>query len=180
MAPFKSHRLEDRAEIQDIIYRWCSALDRCDWDAIPPLFHPEATDDHVFYSGDIGGLLDWLIPRHANMTQCVHMVGNILIEFAGEDLALVETYLQGSQRHRVPSSETEPPREFSTMGFGRYIDRFERRNAEWKILKRTVVVEASFKVDLNEAFELTPARSLARRDGHDVIDMERRALGLTS
>lgn len=174
----RSHRLEDRAEIQDIIYRWCSALDRCDWHAIPPLFHAEATDDHVFYSGDIPGLLDWLIPRHANMTQCIHMVGNILIEFAGEDLALVETYLQGSQRHRLPSSGTGSPTEFSTMGFGRYIDRFERRNAEWKILKRTVVVETSIKVELNEEFDSTPARSKARRDGEDVIDMERQELGL--
>jgi hypothetical protein len=64
------------------------------------------------------------------------------------------------------------------MGFGRYIDRFERRNAEWKILKRTVVVETSIKVELNEEFDSTPARSKARRDGEDVIDMERQELGL--
>ena len=176
------HRLADRFEIQDVIYRWCRALDRRDWNAIRPLFHSDAIDDHGFYSGNIDGLVECLIKRHATMVQCQHGVANMLIEFAGPEQALVESYVYASQRHLVEGPAIESGKDhlaFDFLGFGRYVDRFERRNGHWKILNRIVVFEAGIKynadADPNNG-QLSQNQNKASRDGRDVVELERLAM----
>jgi hypothetical protein len=79
----------------------------------------------------------------------MHMVGDSIIDFAGADSAFVETQVLVHQQRldeRGPFLET--------FG-GRYVDRFERRDGEWKIADRLVVhdwdkverIAAAFPVD---------------------------------
>ena len=176
----RQKRLADRFEIQDVIYRWCRAIDRCDWGAMRPLFHDDAVDDHGLYCGNIDGMIDWLIARHPAIIRCQHSVSNMLIEFAGNDTALVESHMTACQRHRNPESgPSGAAEEYDFVGFGRYVDRFERRDGIWRILKRTVLIETSlrFPVDPQSANAM-PERNWSRRDGCDVIQEERSALGI--
>jgi len=150
---YSPERMADRAQIQDVMYRSCRAIDRLDLDAIRRAFHPGAIDKHGMYNGDVEGFIKWLDNRHKPIGFSMHSISNMLIEFAGPDTAIVETYVQGLQRH--PANATASLGQLSggveaKGGMGvditvccRYVDRFERRNGEWRIQERAVVFDST-------------------------------------
>jgi hypothetical protein len=139
-------RLVDKDEIQDAMSRYARGVDRGDWDLVRSTYHADAVDEHGDFKGTIDGLIAWLDQRFAGVDNSMHFLGNCLIEFAGPDLALVETYFV-SRRLRPPTTDegrTVGPRDaMCREAWGRYVDRFERRDGEWRVARRTVVLEAS-------------------------------------
>ena len=140
-------RLADRAEIHDVMYRYARGIDRGDADLIRAAYHTDACDDHVHYKGDIDGFLAATAKRMEGVDNSMHFLGNCLIEFAGPDIALVETYF-ASRRTRAPEGDEAaglaPNDVICRQQWGRYLDRFERRNGAWRVSKRLVVVDARF------------------------------------
>jgi 3-phenylpropionate/cinnamic acid dioxygenase small subunit len=61
-----------------------------------------------------------------------HHVTNVLIALEG-DSAHVESYFIATQ--------ISGDRQWHETVYGRYVDRFERRDAEWKIAKRLLVLD---------------------------------------
>ncbi len=161
--PYSTERLADRAQIQDIMYRWCRAIDRLDLEAIRGVFHPDAIDMHGMYNGPVDGLLKWIEERHRTIPFSMHSISNMLIEFAGPDTALVETYLFCAQRYSAEGQRSlaqlaggatgQSGSQMDLLVYGRYVDRFERRNGEWRIAHRTVAYDSStmFEVPENSA-----------------------------
>lgn len=140
-------RLFDRAAIHDCMARYVRGVDRGDADLIRSAYFHDAYDDHVDYKGDVEGFIKWLDARFAPFVNSMHHIGDCFIEFAGQDVAFGETQY-ASRRLRQPTSE-----ESVTLGaqdmvmrqsWGRYLDRFERRNGEWRIARRVVIVDDRF------------------------------------
>jgi hypothetical protein len=140
-------RLADRAEIYDTMCRYARGVDRGDADIIRSAYHPDAWDDHVEYKGDVEGFIKWLDARLVPFVNSTHFLGNCLIEFAGPDLAFVETSY-ASRRLRVPVGEElnglGPHDMILRQSWGRYLDRFERRDGEWRVARRVVIVDDRF------------------------------------
>ena len=139
-------RLVDKDEIRDAMSRYARGVDRGDWALVRSTYHPDAIDEHGDFKGSIDGLIEWLDQRFAGCDNSMHFLGNSLIEFAGPDCALVETYFV-SRRLRAPvgdECQTAGSRDaMCREAWGRYVDRFERRDGEWRAAHRTVVLEAS-------------------------------------
>jgi hypothetical protein len=184
---FSPARVADRLEIQEMIYRWCRAVDRQDLAAIRSVFHPDATDDHGAYRGDVEGLIDWIGKRHQPIPFSMHQVTNMLIEFADQDVAIVECYVQTVQ-HYPPQAKAslaelsggangEPDTSSELFSFTRYVDRFERRDAEWKIANRTCVQGLKLIMSPQVA---TPKANwpTGTRDQNDPIYLARASAGL--
>ena len=171
-------RLLDRSAIEDVLARCARAVDRGDWDDLWSVYHSDAQDDHGGYRGDVAGLIDWLQHRFAAADNSMHFLGNCLIEFAGPDVALAETYFV-STRLRPPGSEDggefAPGDAICRQSYGRYVDRFERRDGEWRIAHRRVVLDARFTfVAKNGARD--SGDNWGRRDGSDPLQIVRREL----
>ncbi|MEO8296862.1 MAG: nuclear transport factor 2 family protein [Burkholderiales bacterium] len=186
---YSLQRIADRLAIQDTMYRWCRAVDRLDLDGMRAVFHPDAIDNHGAYNGGVDGLIDWIRNRHRDIPFSMHAISNILIEFAGPDTALVETYIRTTQRYPAEARQAlaqlsggQGGAEGSAMDLftcSRYIDRFERRNGEWRILRRAVVADWKQVVAVPaDAPQPQPGWETGRRDADDLIYRERRALGL--
>ena len=126
--------LDDEHEIRNVLYRYCRGIDRRDYDLVRSCYHPDATDDHGGFQGDVYGFIDYIKAGLPRFEQTMHMIGNILIELDG-DVARSEAYTLAF--HRVPASTTKPTRDY-TVGL-RYMDRFERRDARWAIADRVCV-----------------------------------------
>ncbi|CAP41434.1 nuclear transport factor 2 family protein [Bordetella petrii] len=184
---FSPARVADRLEIQDCMYRWCRAVDRLDLDAIRDVFHPDATDDHGPYTGDIEGLIEWIGVRHQPIPFSVHIVSNMLIEFADTDIAVVESYVQTVQHYPVEAkssladlaagSEGEAGKPSQLFSFARYVDRFERRNGAWKIIRRTLV--QGQKLIMSPEIATPPSNwPQSRRDRNDFVYQARFEAGL--
>mgnify|MGYP003576867850 FL=1 len=189
-AAYSPHRIADRMQIQDCMYRWCRAVDRLDYEGMRASFHPDAVDRHGAFDGDIDGLVEWIRGRHAAIPFSMHAVSNMLIEFAGPDRALVETYVRTTQRYPAEARRALDQLAGGRGGSGdgamdlltcsRYVDRFERRDGEWKIALRTLVADWKQFVEVPQGQPKPPAsQEVGRRNDDDFIYRERRALGIS-
>jgi len=149
---FTQAEMSARMEIAHVMNRWCRAVDRCDWETIRDVFHPDGHDDHGIYKGGVDGLIDWLSERHKTISRSMHLIGNMLIEFADDDNALVETYSFAFQRYSTGGAETRKAiaggadlgdQEFDMLMSGRYVDHFQKRDGRWRVLKRHVLFDNS-------------------------------------
>ncbi|MEP2735114.1 MAG: nuclear transport factor 2 family protein [Erythrobacter sp.] len=139
-----SLRLEEREEIRDIITAYAHAIDRRRWDIMPELFH----DDAEFGFGVIAGSWrDFVEQARAVIDPCLatqHQLGQIMFSFDG-DTCHTETYM--TAMHTIPLGyplpEIFPPKDeiYSAVIAGRYIDRFEKRDGNWKVAKRTGIYD---------------------------------------
>jgi hypothetical protein len=181
-------RIDDRLEIQSVLYRYARGVDRRDWDLVRSTYHPDGYDDHGTYKGGIDGFIASLVKRHATVEQSMHVLANCLIEFTGPEGALVETYFSTYQRLSPAAGEAR--RAYLRGGairddeavegtvYGRYVDKFERRDGAWRVAHRTVVFEVYKGSPAPAGGGLAAGWARATRDGNDPIERARREAGL--
>jgi hypothetical protein len=128
-------QLLDREAIRDCLYRYCRGIDRIDEAALRSAYWPDATGSHGAFRGSGSAFIDWALENLKSGGRSIHMIGNILIELQGGQAA-VESYFQTTLGGRDAQNQPQ-----ETRLAGRYIDRFERRNGEWRIAERTVVYD---------------------------------------
>lgn len=123
-------------EIQQVLYRYSRGVDRGDAELIKSVYHPEAIDEHGLFNGAGMEFADLIVKEMGRCTaNGAHHITNILIDLDG-DTAKVESYFFAL------NPETEPEGTVSPVS-GRYLDRFEQRNGEWKIAHRKVILDWS-------------------------------------
>jgi hypothetical protein len=174
-------QLVDREEIRDLMARYARGVDRTDLDLVRSTYHEDAYDDHGDYKGDVDGLIDFIGTRNAPLLQSVHFLGNCLIEFAGPDVAVVETYfitahtMSPESQRAYGTGAGDAPIQFSQ--FGRYVDRVERRGGPWRIAERAVVFEAT-RIQRTDIPPLKPEWAPLHRGRNDPIYRMRSAAGI--
>jgi hypothetical protein len=169
--------LIERGNIRNALQRYARGVDRRDWTLVSMSYHLDAYDDHGGYKGDLLGLLKCLESRHAQIEQSMHFLGNCIIDFLSETVAVVETYCIVYQRYGEESFETiqtwlgdeklPPGKKLMAELSCRYVDRFEQREGEWRIARRTVVME-EVKVSA-QPVRLKADYALAQRDKNDPL-----------
>lgn len=127
--------LFSRACIEDVLARYCRALDRCDIDLLRSLFWPDGHDDHGMYVGGIAGFVEFSMATLRTMERTMHLIANCVIDFDDANHARAETYIVAW--HDIAESLGDR----HLVAGGRYLDRFERRAGEWRILERTQVAD---------------------------------------
>lgn len=159
--------LLDREAIRDCLYRYCRGVDRADEAALRGAYWPDATDQHGPYSGPVEGFFQWAGKIFKSDARNVHMVGNILIEFAGPTEAVVETYFLALQRG---PGNADRVRQFLIAG--RYCDLFQKRDGEWRVARRMVVydwVDEQVAATESEALRFGPRLPIGARFPDDPI-----------
>lgn len=131
--PMTVQDLLDREAIRECLHRYCRGIDRADEEALRSAYWPDATDNHGAYKGSAGGFIDQALPKLRAGGRYFHAICNMGIELQGRQ-ASVESYFIALQ-----VAAAAPTRE--TFLAGRYLDRFECRDGEWRIAARTVVYD---------------------------------------
>lgn len=126
--------LLDRQDILNIVQTLGRAIDRCDKELAASCYWPDGLEDHGRYIGSPAGFIDWVERAMKSFQSTQHGMLNHVCDVQG-DQAFGETYYQFiSVAYQGPNMLT----------CGRYIDHFEKRNGEWRILSRTVLNEGMF------------------------------------
>lgn len=127
--------LPDREAIRECLYRYARGVDRLDADMVRSAYWPDCLDEHLGFTGNAEEFIAWSFPIMGGMDQTMHLIGNVLVAIRG-DQADAETYFYGIHRVNLPDGTKS-----DVMGAGRYVDTFEKRDDEWRILKRLVVTD---------------------------------------
>lgn len=127
-------RLIDRQDISDCLTRFSRGMDRFDRALFLSAFHRDAIIAAGPFVGSPADCYDWAVPMHeAGQVATHHNLLNLTCDIDG-DTAHTETYYLFVGRNRDESN---------WIAGGRYIDRLERRDGEWRIALRTNAIEWS-------------------------------------
>lgn len=149
--------IADRMAISDVIHRYCRAMDRIDVELGHSVWHADGEADYgVIYCGSGRGFVDWMCGVHRSMLALSHRVTNLLITLDGDRA--------GSECHVIATlRRMDGKRLLQTAAWGRYLDRWSRREGCWAIDHRTYVH------DFDEVREITETAlpGWGRRDRSD-------------
>jgi hypothetical protein len=120
------------------------------------------------------------------ISQSVHLIGNMLIEFSDDDHALSECYSVAFHHYRkeavnsradiVGQDAAAKMGEMTSLIVGRLIDRFARVGGVWRIAHRQAVFETA-KIEEGSR-NLLPHWLAAQRDESDPLYAARAAMNL--
>jgi ketosteroid isomerase-like protein len=128
-------RLVARAEIGDVLGRYCAALDAPDYEALGRCYFPDAIHERGEFRGSGEEIVAWIRGIRETLIHCWHLLGEPLFLDLAEDRAEVDTACLANQR--LPASAERP--EVDRITPCRYRDTFERRDGEWRIAHRRAI-----------------------------------------
>jgi len=136
----KIQYLTDRQEILDCIARNARGCDRHDSELLSSAYHDDGIDEHGLANTIPGPEYhEWANRVHASGSlQNMHNITTHACEIDG-DVAHADSYVIGLFLN--------PDRETARLLAGRYIDRLERRDGEWRIALRRSTVEVVMQAD---------------------------------
>jgi hypothetical protein len=125
-------QLLDRQAIADCLQRNARGQDRHDLELMASSYHPDAIDDHGDYVGPGQAYGERANAAHQAFTCHQHHLTTQSVDLFG-DTAHAETYYLAILRAESGAV---------VLASGRYIDRLERRDGEWRLSNRVVTVES--------------------------------------
>lgn len=146
-----------RQKCYDVLTRYCRALDRCDLELMKSVYWSDSSESRGIFEGDALEFAAFIIDEIQALFEATqHAICNVHMEFDG-DVAHIESYLLAY--HKVKGARAQVRKLFGSRYMaqfdwtkdqgtphdfvfgGRYIDRLERRDGEWRIAERTAVMD---------------------------------------
>ncbi len=160
MSEIAVQELVDRTAIQETVLRYCRGVDRADAELLASAYHPDAVDEHgiAHFEGD--AIAPGIIELVSGSRVSLHQITNQTVDLQGVGRAACESYFTAWQSMEHDGEER------MLLALGRYIDRFEKRDGDWRIAHRLVIVEHAQLLPAGGSFPPT-SPGLGRRDRQD-------------
>lgn len=142
--------LLDKQAITEVLHRYARACDRADEQLLRSCFHPDSVHRHGRFNGTSADFCTLAMKIILGTKLEKHLVTNALIELEGDTAISESSYVA---YHRQVNRETGEEEDF--FSGGRFIDRFERRQGEWRIASRIGLIDY-------ERFEPVTERGIAK------------------
>jgi hypothetical protein len=126
--------LLERDKIRECVARLARGEDRRDAKLISASYWPDSTTDYGVFVGPFDEYLAWVVPGSPAIPVTQHVLGQSIIDVAG-NVARVETHVTSYHRVNMGTEERD------TVIGGRYLDRIEKRGAEWRIASRVMLYD---------------------------------------
>jgi 3-phenylpropionate/cinnamic acid dioxygenase small subunit len=131
--PAKIAYLLDRLEIQDLLTRYCKAIDTKDWNLLDTCFVPDAHVDYTSSGGVAGAYAEvraWLAQVLPNFPMSQHTIGNFDVTIDGDRASSKVHFYNPMGRPKADGTLSL----FWIGGF--YVDDLVRTSDGWRIAKR--------------------------------------------
>jgi hypothetical protein len=123
-----------REKVRDCIFHIARGEDRRDGALIRSCYWPDAQLDFGIFQGSFEQYLAWIVPGSPAVPLTQHFLGQSLVAVEGER-ARAETHVLSYHRLALGDGSRD-----MVIG-GRYLDRAERRDGEWRIAERTMLYD---------------------------------------
>ena len=149
--------MNDKQAIRDALFLYCRGMDRLDRDLLRKVL---ADDCHSIYHGMFEGptdeVIEWSIRANEELLARSHQLTNMLIEVDGDSAS--------SEAYGSITVWTQPPDVTEVWYRNRYLDRWEKRNGQWKIVYREHILDM---MSVDGVPCLDPDYSISRSDADD-------------
>lgn len=146
-----------KQEITDLVGLYMRGLDRLDRTLLRSTFHDDANTDYGFFQGGPDDFVEMAYNALKSHLANHHMIGQVNIDLGGDKeahIAYGEVYFQAF--HRI----IEDDKERDLFISGRYVDRYEKRDGQWKIAFRSEVNDWARNDPATDSYFTTNAQSL--------------------
>lgn len=132
----KLQDISDKLEINELLARYCHALDQKDWDAFQAIFLSDAVLDFTAFGGPKGSpaeLQEFFTPILSSLSSTQHTVSTVKVDLVGDNASARSAAI-------VPMTAKTPEGNESTFVSGLwYEDNLVRTQGGWKIKSRTQI-----------------------------------------
>ncbi|MEQ8859098.1 MAG: nuclear transport factor 2 family protein [Pseudomonadales bacterium] len=135
-----------KQEIAELSGTYMRGLDRLQPELVRSVFHDDATTDYGFFQGSPDAFARMAYDALKDHLANHHMLGQINITLAGDDVAYGEVYFQAFHRLIEDGGERD------LFISGRYVDRYEKRAGVWKIAFRSEINDWARTMDAADDF----------------------------
>ncbi len=148
---FTPSQLSDREAIRDVALRYCRGVDRLDEALMKSAYWPEATDHHGSYQGNAMTFAEHCMVAHLPWRATQHCITNHSIELDADASHATGEIYNLTYLFRKDA-------EVLDTWWGRYLDRYEKRHGEWRIIERICVHEGTRSAPIRDAMPIDAAR----------------------
>ena len=125
----------DRQAITDCMYLYSRGIDRADAGLLHEVFWPDARIVGELYSGGVSEFIGFSVAGGLkNWDRMMHIIANSVIRIEG-DRAVSESLFYGYHVGHAGATTGD------LIISGRYLDRFEKRDDEWRMSEKTILFE---------------------------------------
>jgi hypothetical protein len=154
-----------RQAITEALYRYCRACDRADEALMRSCFHPDATLRYGGFAGASSEFCTYALRIITRARVTKHLLANVLIELDGDVARSESSYFA---YHRFVDSDSGSAED--NFSGGRYLDRFERRDGDWRIAERVGLLDFErFVPGAERGLALLPTSARTRRYPDDEL-----------
>ncbi|NIE66398.1 nuclear transport factor 2 family protein [Burkholderia sp. Ax-1719] len=126
--------LEDRQAISDLMTGWMHR-DLAQWEQLAGLFHPDGTIEVTWFEGPAADFIAGSQRMGKSDLRTKHFVGQPVVHFNGAK-AIVETNAMIIGENIAL--------ELGCVAHSRFYDQVEKRNGEWKIVRRQCIYDNAY------------------------------------
>jgi hypothetical protein len=128
--------LLDKQAITEALNYYCRGMDRANPEILHRAYWPDAYEEHTeMHSSPVAEFIKWSTDLVKPM-RTAHRISNVMIEIDDATHARCESYVWAY--HSIPMEDGS--REDVVAG-GRYLDHFEKRGEEWRIIRRRLILD---------------------------------------
>jgi hypothetical protein len=136
--------------IADAAKRYCRGIDRCDADLVKSAYHPDAHDDHGTFKGNAWEFADYAAKSLRRYAATMHAITNHSITDVDVSAGTAKGEIYVTAYHL---RENDGRKTVDTW-WGRYIDRYECRDGDWRIAHRVCVHEWTMQLPIEQAMPI--------------------------
>jgi len=133
---YSVEQLSDLEAIRDVAMRYAHGVDRLDAEWMKSAYWPDATDNHGVFEGNAWEFVDFCMKSHTHWRSTLHCNYNHQIALDDDSVHASGEIYNVSYLFRADTGALD-------TWFGRYLDQYEKRDGEWRILQRVCVHEGS-------------------------------------
>ena len=137
---YTPEQLSDREKIREAAMRYSYGVDRLDPDVMKSAYWPEATDDHGNFVGNAHEFVDYCMEAHLRWKWTMHSIYNHQIKLDDDGIHARGEIYNISHLCREGTNIVD-------TWFGRYLDKYEKRGDDWKIIERVCVHNGTHVID---------------------------------
>ena len=144
-------QLADAEACREAARRYARGVDRLDAECMKSAYWPEATDDHGVFAGNAWEFVERCMSSHRRFASTMHSIYTHSVELDDDGV-----HGRGELYNVTHLFRADEP--IMDTWFGRYLDEYEKRGDEWRIIHRVCVHEADRSVPLGSGMPLDSAK----------------------